>query len=192
MKKFLVTAVAGVAAAIAFASPANAARTLCTSGPVINLVTQPCVWSPGPPGNDDEASVELAIFEATGVNVNLSLFGKSDSNAALFTFSSGPNGVSSTNWTINSGALVQYVTVKGANEFKVYQLAGAGASSGNATSADLLNNGGNQPNISHISFWTAAAAVPEPGTWALLILGFGAVGGVLRSARRRRPALNYI
>nr|WP_314445547.1 PEPxxWA-CTERM sorting domain-containing protein [uncultured Sphingomonas sp.] len=32
---------------------------------------------------------------------------------------------------------------------------------------------------------TAVAAVPEPGTWALMLLGFGAVGG---SLRRRRGA----
>lgn len=35
-------------------------------------------------------------------------------------------------------------------------------------------------------------AVPEPATWAMLILGFGIVGGTLRNARKRRPALNYI
>jgi hypothetical protein len=29
-------------------------------------------------------------------------------------------------------------------------------------------------------------AVPEPGTWAMMIVGFGAVGGVMRSARVRR------
>jgi hypothetical protein len=35
-----------------------------------------------------------------------------------------------------------------------------------------------------------AAAVPEPGTWALLILGFGVVGSGMRGARRARdPAL---
>lgn len=32
----------------------------------------------------------------------------------------------------------------------------------------------------------AIAAVPEPGTWAMMILGFGAVGAVIR--RGRRPA----
>ena len=32
----------------------------------------------------------------------------------------------------------------------------------------------------------AQAAVPEPGTWALMLLGFGAVGGSLRFRRSRR------
>lgn len=32
-------------------------------------------------------------------------------------------------------------------------------------------------------------AIPEPAIWAMLILGFGAVGGALR--RRKRPALQY-
>lgn len=33
------------------------------------------------------------------------------------------------------------------------------------------------------------AAVPEPATWLMLILGFGIVGGTLRSRRRNRTAL---
>lgn len=35
-----------------------------------------------------------------------------------------------------------------------------------------------------------SSPVPEPATWAMLILGFGVVGGALR--RRRRPDLVYI
>ena len=31
-----------------------------------------------------------------------------------------------------------------------------------------------------------AAAVPEPATWAMLLLGFGFVGGVMRTAKRRQ------
>jgi hypothetical protein len=34
-----------------------------------------------------------------------------------------------------------------------------------------------------------SGAVPEPGTWAMMILGFGVIGGALRSARRR-PRVN--
>lgn len=30
-----------------------------------------------------------------------------------------------------------------------------------------------------------ASAVPEPGTWALLVLGFGAIGGAMRARRKR-------
>lgn len=34
-------------------------------------------------------------------------------------------------------------------------------------------------------------AIPEPSTWAMLLLGFFGIGGVLRSARRSRVALTY-
>ena len=33
---------------------------------------------------------------------------------------------------------------------------------------------------------TTMSAVPEPGTWAMMILGFGMIGGSMRSARRMR------
>ena len=37
---------------------------------------------------------------------------------------------------------------------------------------------------------TIRQAVPEPGTWAMMLLGFGAVGFAMR--RRRRPALMQV
>lgn len=44
--------------------------------------------------------------------------------------------------------------------------------------------GGNNPLCDRIGGCTPTA-VPEPGTWALMILGFGAIGSALRAARRR-------
>jgi hypothetical protein len=35
---------------------------------------------------------------------------------------------------------------------------------------------------------TSEAALPEPSTWGLMILGFGAAGGALRATRRRERA----
>ncbi len=36
---------------------------------------------------------------------------------------------------------------------------------------------------------TIAAAVPEPGTWALMLVGFGAIGVAMRRRRARKPIL---
>lgn len=36
-----------------------------------------------------------------------------------------------------------------------------------------------------------AGAVPEPGSWALLILGFAVIGGALRASRKARVALTF-
>jgi hypothetical protein len=37
----------------------------------------------------------------------------------------------------------------------------------------------------------AVAAVPEPATWAMMLGGFGLVGGAMRSARRRKTQVTY-
>ncbi len=38
------------------------------------------------------------------------------------------------------------------------------------------------------AFFGLAAAVPEPATWAMMIIGFGAVGAAARSSRRQRKS----
>lgn len=64
--------------------------------------------------------------------------------------------------------------------------------SGNITLAQgdsigvIIANGGNYSNDSTgVNFTLTRASVPEPASWALMILGFGAAGAVLR--RRRAP-----
>lgn len=37
-----------------------------------------------------------------------------------------------------------------------------------------------------LTFSATIAAVPEPSTWAMMLFGFGAVGGAMRSAKRKR------
>jgi hypothetical protein len=42
-------------------------------------------------------------------------------------------------------------------------------------------------NFKGVAF--APTAVPEPATWAMMLMGFGGLGGLLRSARRRQAML---
>ena len=37
-----------------------------------------------------------------------------------------------------------------------------------------------------IDLYSVASGVPEPATWAMMIIGFGGVGTMVRSARRRQ------
>ena len=55
---------------------------------------------------------------------------------------------------------------------------GANTLTVNGTSGGLYSYGGN------ISFAKLQASVPEPASWALMILGFGGLGGALRTKRR--------
>lgn len=178
--------IAGAGAFLTCAAPASAAVFACAGGN-IDLTADQCVAS----GNDHLADVEAAIAAATGANVGslqLALYGKSDDNAGLFSFP--PDGVpinsTVTDWTVLDGTLIKYVTIKGSNNFKIYELAGLGASSGSGFSTvGILNGGGRTPNISHLSFWTApgGAAVPEPATWAMMIIGFGLMGLTMRGRK---------
>ena len=181
IRKFLALSAAG--AALAIASPASAQLLCYEDGPNIDLTVDPCVA----PGNDSLANVQAAIEAATGFLVDLDLYGKSDDNPELFSFSPDINldEYLATNWNVLDGSLIKYVTVKAADDFKVYEVPDPGSSSGLADTFGLINTGGNQPAISHISFWNATAPIPEPSTWAMLLFGFGGIGFAMR---RRKSA----
>lgn len=204
MRKVLFSALASFVA-FATVSPAMAVPVLfCKDGPGINLVTTGCISGTGngytgggdgiysnSGGGDPEARVEQAIFGATGAVVNLTLYGKSDSNPALFAFDGDNNPANDQTGTfdlLDNSILIKYITIKAANSFALYEFAGAGVNSGSFTTAGILNNGRQQPQVSHISFWTTGSipAVPESGTWAMLVAGFGVVGGASRLRRTRR------
>ena len=47
------------------------------------------------------------------------------------------------------------------------------------------------PSSSNVYLFTSVAGVPEPATWAMMLLGFGGIGMAMRR-RRRSPALTQI
>ena len=166
-----------VAAAIALgtASGANAAQTLVISGPsgtfgddeVVCAVgaTGPCAFTRtftfGTPAGFNLASLDIS-------SVSTSAFTNIDFTSVLF------NGVS-----FNTLAT-------GVSEFRnlLNQSLVTGGTNNLVVSG---TTGGNASFTGNIAF-AQVAAVPEPGTWAMMLLGFGAMGVSIRR-RRRVPAL---
>ena len=81
---------------------------------------------------------------------------------------------------------------------------GCGSATFNSPSLFTFNNGGQfSVRLSNVTFATPGTAnvtgrftlvtapVPEPSTWALMLLGFGAVGAAMRSPARRRVNVSY-
>ena len=84
-------------------------------------------------------------------------------------------------FSIASGVNLEYYAVKSGNEFLVYEYDG----STNMFTTAGLGNGNNLPGLSHIVFFGTMGGVPEPATWAMMLLGIGMIGA---GARRRRQS----
>lgn len=168
-----------------FATKSHAAAVPCAFGSGFECVvdagdTLAGGVTVGPSGNDKEMYVEAAIELVTGSPIDLMLLG--DDTDANFTAISGDGGFSGT-WT-SAVDLVDWITVKAANSFIIFEVTPA-AMAGTWDTAGILNKGGQQPNLSHIRFWKGPGEpVPEVGAMALVLLG---LGGLLM-ARRRRTA----
>ena len=141
----------------------------------------------GSPGdNDNITSVKAAILSSIGVNADIQLYDKSDSAPVLtiFTPENPATAKSGTFDVIDNAVLISFITVKAGNQFKLYQFTPA-VNSGDWDTVGLKNNGGQQPNLSHMSLWTLSgqqSETPEPST--IVFLGAGLVGlGVARKFR---------
>lgn len=77
---------------------------------------------------------------------------------------------------------IDYFAVKSGNQFILYEYLGANS----FTTAGLTNKKGELQGLSHLAFFgtEARSAVPEPGTWMMMLLGFGAVGSAMRRNRK--------
>jgi hypothetical protein len=95
-------------------------------------------------------------------------------------------------WSFTASSLLThlptFMAVKASTTWALYAL--DGALSGDWSTGDLRTPGGNQPNVSHISFYNGGTSpspspVPLPAAAWLLVAGLGGLGAV---ARRRRRA----
>lgn len=198
MRKVIYT-LAG-AAALASASIANAAVTV-NSGTVVNLN------NPDPSATNPVSSVQTVgdtttinfglnpIVTATGTNIFNSAFTIADSAAGIYSVNVG---TSSDGVSFTSGTLTDLATST------VYNLlvtdSGLGLRLGPPFTGQVnLAPGSYRLSVSGTAtgggsfagtVTILAAAVPEPATWAMMLVGFGAIGLSMR--KRRRPVLAQI
>lgn len=190
---------AGAAALALGATAVPASATITIGSPCVSVLEADggCVFN----GNDGPASADAvteSVYNASGkagAPITLSRIVKYDASGSDFgttvtlpgfgTISFAADGKSGS-WNL-PGFTVDFVSVKGGTQFKLTKLTTAG-SSGTWDTTGLVGGQGNQPALSHIIFYGGGGVVPEPATWAMLITGFGLVGGALR--RRRATVLH--
>lgn len=119
-------------------------------------------------GSDGEKEFSTAFPSITGTEfvINYTAF----TNTLGFTYTPGAG-----------DPTLHYFAVKQANSFALFY-------DPNPILSGSINLGTyfpNTPGFSHITFFNSGA-VPEPATWAMMLLGFGFMGRALRLAKRRQ------
>lgn len=176
MSAFKTSIVAAAASAALFASaaPASAAVVL-TNIDSLDL-------------NATDSGIFGADFDnAPGVFHHVfgfSLDAPRDTNAAVITFKLSSNDIDFSGITLDGFAFTQTGFDPSA---EVWELASTLLTAGPhsiTTDGTVFGSG----KVSY-SGTINIAAVPEPAVWAMMILGFGVIGGVMR--RRQRQSVNY-
>lgn len=117
---------------------------------------------------------------SVGPNITLNYLFDTNTTAGLINGA----GTASGSWA-TPGYVIDYMAVKAGSYFTLYKV--ADLSSGSWSTFDIPH-GRNAKDLSHIVFFgsEAAAGVPEPATWGMMIAGVGMAGGALRRRRARQ------
>lgn len=202
--RYLVAA-ACAASAVALVAPSSAAASVTISGSVTGFSL------PGDPGLAlDASAIAFADFTLASVGAthttNVFRIGTNESSVDLDDLL--PRSVSATFGFTSPGGASGTAVGSSSGFYRLFTNCGAfagGCGRVDWTNPTIVNfDGGGQfsitltdvefgtPGFANVAarFELIAAPVPEPSTWAMLILGFGLVGGAMRS-RRTRTSVAY-
>jgi hypothetical protein len=162
---------------------AAAAATLALSAGAANAVTYVFAGSwfvgQGPPAFPT-APATLSAVEAAAL-----LFGGTAADYAISTID---DNVANINFLahVDQYGSATFITTSVAQNYKV-DTGAAGYNVNGDTSAYVFDHASPTTGVGRNFAFRISGVVPEPATWAMMIIGFGASGAMLR--RRRRTAL---
>lgn len=207
MRTLMTLAASG--AALAFANPASAAIIVTPSPgavqPAENVLTNTSMTALTVMGNTNQTNTAVSVqstntetltttasngqarFESTDGSLDMArifLTAGGTFTSAEFNLFNALGSTSSVSIIVN-GVAQSFALGNGQNFF------GIQATGGDRISTIAFDTNGTgvadlrQLRVGGVS---TVAAVPEPGTWAMMLLGFGGIGVAMRRSRRRSPA----
>lgn len=156
-----------------------------------SLTGNPTTTNLGYPTGDPNAGRDPGV---SGAAYTTSTFGAPGASTQLFAIDTDLDVLARLN---NNGGVLTTVGSLGVDlgSRTSFDISGADAFAFNGNSLYRVDLGTGRltslGNTDRSLFGIAVAAVPEPGTWAMMILGFGAVGYSMRRRRKATPQLNY-
>lgn len=170
------------AVALAAATLPSSAYAVEVGDSVTCAITGSGTFQCNTPSNTVRPGTEFTIGNAPGFN-----FLSADFSAGLLRISAMQN--SSLGGTIlNFQDLTSPITgfaLLGTSGFSGFELSDVALTSG-LLSIDLRGTDNTARGFIDLRLATATSAVPEPASWAMMIGGFGMVGGTMRHSRRKR------
>ena len=188
MKIFALAATAAAISLSFAAAPTTASAAVILLQPGCDLYAEGCLFSSNGNGNEfDNGGLIQAAYNAA----HNATPAPADLPALTFLAKS-ENGGTGANWNFaNLPFNVSFYVVKSASTNFLLFGNNPADSSVQAFNTQIFNNNGrNLRDISHVTFFGTlndngggGNAVPEPATWALMIMGFGSAGAMLRRRR---------
>ena len=195
-------------AAVGFASmaaPASASTTLTKDG-ITYMLTLDSITNGDKTGNftlsisgiNTATDTEKGRTGINGFAFNDAATATSGTSSG-FTFqsggldSSGCNGHGSGFFCFtNTGATFDFSSHTASLDFSVTSTAGSWDTWAPSFKIDWIGSKRNYDLVSLPIPLNTAPPVPEPGTWALMLVGFGGIGVAMRRSRKSRPALMQV
>jgi hypothetical protein len=185
VKKVLVCLALGAAMTFGAAGVASAEAVVAVVNPPCTLVVDGagCLFSGNINLTNKLLETETAYNAQTDPDIELTDLLKGEFDPSGDKFSG----------TITAPFLVSFYAVKGGNQFILYQITPTTTFSWNTNDLCVGNHGCNHPALSHVVYLGTedthegggGGPVPEPASWAMMLVGFGGMGAILRRTRRQ-------